>query len=208
MECHICEKDLSAGSLQSHLRTVHGIDGTGSITVAPVAPAPLTYRLSFRHSAGPRREVPCPVDGCQAAALLRQHFFRRHHTSSLYNEDDGNVPLFCPLCGISVSLLSVQKGHVDSIACKDNVRQTRQRERIQTAAQAQAQVFTIDGDELKKAENFKYLGRQISSRDSDFPALFLNLSKARKRLTRISRLLTRDGASPIVGGKFYVAAIL
>ena len=69
-------------------------------------------------------------------------------------------------------------------------------------------MFTIDGDELKKAENFKYLGRQVSSRDSDFPALFLNLSKARKRLTRISRLLTRDGASPVVGGKFYVAAIL
>jgi len=69
-------------------------------------------------------------------------------------------------------------------------------------------VFTIDGDKLKKAENFKYLGRQISSRDSDFPVLFLNLSKARKRLTRISRLLTRDGASPVAGGKCFVAAIL
>jgi len=213
VECHICEKDLSAGSLQSHLRTVHGIDGTGSIIVAPVAPAPRTYRLSFRHSAvGPRREVICPVDGClyraKAASLLRRHFFYRHHTASLHNLDDGNVPIFCPLCGISVSLFSVQKGHVDSVACKNNVRHTRKRERIQTAAQAQARVFTIDGDELKKAENFKYLGRQISSRDSDFPALFLNLSKARKRLTRISRLLTRDGASPVVGGKFYVAAIL
>ena len=56
----------------------------------------------------------------------------------------------------------------EPVACKDNVRQTRQRERIQTAAQAQARVFTIDGDELKKAENFKYLKRQISSMDSDF----------------------------------------
>ena len=64
-------------------------------------------------------------------------------------------------------------------------------------AQAQAQVFTIDGDEHKKADNLKYyLGHQISSRDSDFLALFLNLSKAtRKRLTRISRLHTCEQAS-------------
>ena len=97
---------------------------------------------------------------------------------------------------------------MDSVACKDNVRLTRQRKRIQTAAQAQARVFTIDGDELKKAENFKYLGPQISSRDSDFPPFFLNLSKARNRLTRISRLLMRDGASPVIGGKFYFTTIL
>jgi len=141
-------------------------------------------------------------------ANIRRHFFSRHHTASLHIEDDGNVPRFCQLCGVSVSLPSVQRGHVDSDRCKANVRQTRQRERKQAAAQVQARVFTIDGDELKKADNFKYLGRQISSRDSDLTALFLNLSKARKRLTRISRLLTRDGASPVVGGKFYVAAIV
>jgi len=151
------------------------------------------------------------MEGCpyraRDAALLRRHFFSRHHIDRLHLEENGSVPRFCQLCGISVSLRSVQRGHVDSKRCKANVRQTRQREHKRAAAQEQARVFTIDGDELKKAENFK-LGRQISSRDSDFPALFLNLSKARKRLTRISRLLTRDGASPVVGGKFYVAAIL
>ena len=38
----------------------------------------------------------------------------------------------------------------------------------------------IDGDEVKKVEKFKCLGRQISSRDYDFPALFFKLSKAKK----------------------------
>ena len=136
------------------------------------------------------------MEGCpyraREAALLRRHFFSRHHIDRLHLEENGSVPRFCQLCGISVSLRSVQRGHVDSKRCKANVRQTRQRERKRAAAQEQARVFTIDGDELKKADNFKYLGRQISSRDSDLTALFLNLSKARKRLTRISRLRTHE----------------
>jgi len=112
VKCRVCEKDLSAGSLQSHLRTIHGIDGTSSILVDPVAPAPRTYRLSFRHPAGPRREVPCPVDGCPywtpVKANLCRHFFSRHHTASLHLEEDGRFPRFCQLCGMSVSLLSEQ----------------------------------------------------------------------------------------------------
>ena len=66
--------------------------------------------------------------------------------------------------------------------CKANIRRNLQRERNEAAAGAQARTFTIDDCVLKKVENFKYLGRQISSRDSDAPALFMNLAKARKRL--------------------------
>ena len=213
VKCQVCDTELSAGSLKSHLRTQHGIDGSGSIVIDPATLAPRSYKLSFVQTARtPHERIPCPVDGCQymakAASLLRRHFFNRHPTFQLHIEQDGNVPRFCRLCGISVSLHSLRRGHEGSKSCKTNVRRNRQRERKQAAAAAHARVFTIDGIELKKVENFKYLGRQISSRDSDFPALFLNLSKARKRLVRISRLLAREGASPEVGGKFYVAAIL
>ena len=59
------------------------------------------------------------------------------------------------------------------------------------------------------AEKFKYLGRSDSSRDSGFFVLFLNPSKqAQKHLTCISQLLGREWASPCVGGRFYVAAII
>jgi len=154
VQCRIWEKYLSAGSLQSRLRTVHGIDGTGSILVELVATSPRTYRLSFVHSSGYRRsKVTCPVEGypyqTREAVNLRRYFFSRHHTASLHLEEDGNVPRFCHLYGVSVSMLSVQRGHVDSDRSKSNVRQTRQRERKQAAGQAQTRVFTIDGDELK-----------------------------------------------------------
>ena len=58
----------------------------------------------------------------------------------------------------------------------------QQRERDEAAAGTQARTFTIDGVVLKKIENFKYSGLQISSRDCDNPALFINLTKVRKRL--------------------------
>ena len=75
--------------------------------------------------------------------------------------------------------------------CKANIQQNQQRERNEAVAGAQARTFTIDGTVLKKVENFKYLGRQISSRDSDAPALFMSLAKARKRFARLSKLLYR-----------------
>ena len=66
----------------------------------------------------------------------------------------------------------------------------------------------MDGIVPKKVENFKYLGRQISSRDSDAPALFMNLAKARKRFARISTLIAREGAGSAIGGRIFVAAVL
>ena len=92
--------------------------------------------------------------------------------------------------------------------CKANIQRNQQRERNEAAAGAQARTFTIDDIVLKKVENFKYLGRQISSRDSDAPALFMNLAKARKRFARLSNLLCREGADSHVGGRIYVVAIL
>ena len=45
------------------------------------------------------------------------------------------------------------------------------------------------------------MGRQIRNRDSDALALVMNLAKARKRLSRISVLIAREGADPVIGGK-------
>ena len=107
-----------------------------------------------------------------------------------------------------MSLFSLQRGHIGSRQCKANIQRNQQRERNEAAARAQARTFTIDGVVLKKVENFKYLGRQISSRDSDAPALFMNLSKASKHFSHISNLIAREGADSVVGGRIYVAAVL
>ena len=73
---------------------------------------------------------------------------------------------------------------------------------------AQARTFIIDGVVLEKVKNFKYLGRQISSKNSDAPTLFMNLAKAQKRLSQISNLIVREGVDPAIGGNIYVAVVL
>ena len=55
---------------------------------------------------------------------------------------------------------------------------------------------------------FKYLGHQISSRDDDALALFMNIAKAHKRLSHLSVLISRELADPVVGGTIYVATVL
>ena len=159
------------------------MDASGSITTHPTALAPHLYKLSFIGRLGhSRHRVLCPADDClyaaKTAANLQRHFFNCHYTDSLYLEEDSSVTSYCRACSILVSLFSLQRGHIDNKQCKANILQNQQRERNEAAARAQARTFTIDGIVLKKVENFKYLGRQISSRDSDAPALFMKLSKA------------------------------
>ena len=106
-----CGKALALGSLQSHLCTQHRIDACGSIITEPIALAPPSYKLSFKHQSGYSRRVPCPVEDCRYTATtganLRRHFFNRHYTHRLHIEEDGSVPSYCRACGISVSLHSL-----------------------------------------------------------------------------------------------------
>ena len=62
--------------------------------------------------------------------------------------------------------------------------------------------------DLKNVENFKYLGRQIYNIDLDSHALFMNLCKARKRLSRLFVLITREGADPVVRRQLYIVAVI
>ena len=86
------------------------------------------------------------------------------------------------MCGILVSLHTLQCGHIGDKQSKVSIRQNQQWVQNKAAAGAQARIFTINGVVLKKVENFKYLGRQISSRDSDTQVLFMNLAKGQKCL--------------------------
>ena len=82
-----------------------------------------------------------------------------------------------------MSLHSLQRSHIGDKQCKANIKQNQHQVRNEAVAGAQPRTFTIDGVVLKKVKNFKYLGCQINSRDSDALALFINLANARKRLT-------------------------
>ena len=59
---------------------------------------------------------------------------------------------------------------------------------------------TAYGEELELVSTFWYLGRPLSTTDNDWPALYWNLRKARRRWAQVSRVLTREGSSPDLSG--------
>ena len=55
--------------------------------------------------------------------------------------------------------------------------------------------------------SFKYLGRAISATDGNWPAVVRNLAQAKTVWRRMSRILSREGATPRVSALFFKAVI-
>ena len=86
--------------------------------------------------------------------------------------------------------------------------QRREQRRIIRRCQLAGTIrFEASGAELGTVDIFKYLGRMLSSLDSDWPAVHRNLSRARQRWGSVSRVLAREGANPRISGMFYKAVV-
>ena len=60
--------------------------------------------------------------------------------------------------------------------------------------------------QLEAVPSSKYLGRILTARDDDWPAVAGNLWKARKSWGRLKRILSREGADKRVSGNFFNAS--
>ena len=106
-----------------------------------------------------------------------------------------------------VTYLSLNTSHYNLTVCRAGAARERQRCAIQDARRAREVVFTVQGTQLEAVSEFRYLGRPFSSTDDDWPAVYQNLSKARKQWARIARVLSRTGASPRTSSMFYQAVV-
>jgi hypothetical protein len=68
-------------------------------------------------------------------------------------------------------------------------------------------VFTTNDIPLEKVPQFCYLGRMMANNNSDWPALYQNLRKAKTKWALISRPLIRTGVAPEFLGMFYKAIV-
>lgn len=132
----------------------------------------------------------------------------RHHHDSLIIVEEGTTPLpKCELCGMHVPNNALNAGHKQTASCKTGADRKRQRQAIQCSQQASKMVFTIGNTPLETVTKFKYLGRPISSTDDDWPAIHLNLSKARSQWGMVSKVLRREKAAPKIAAMFYKAVV-
>ena len=58
---------------------------------------------------------------------------------------------------------------------------------------------------MRAVTKFRYLGRILTNTDDDWPAVAMNLQKARATWGRLARILGREGADPKVSRNFYIA---
>ena len=206
VSCTECGKDLSAGSIVSHMRSQHGLEPLPT-AVAPQAPN-VGYTVDWPDGRGTK--CPCPSPQCDYQAgsenLLRRHFATRH-PGDVFRVRGQIFHKPCELCGMQVSPTNMTRGHRSSVLCRMLQRQREQARRLRECTEAQNIEFTALGSALGKVHEFRYLGRILTERDSDWPALRRNLSRARQRWGRISRLLAREGATPKVSGNFYKAIV-
>jgi Reverse transcriptase (RNA-dependent DNA polymerase) len=208
--CAVCGNDLAAGSLSQHMLQQHGtVPESDAGRPDEIGRLPDSYRVSFPKYCP---KVDCPVLGCAGAATtwsnLRRHFAFRHPQDSLCILEEGHAPLpKCERCGMHVSYFALNNQHYGTKSCQAGAARMRQRYASADSRRASEEVFTINGEVLEQVSVFKYLGRLLSSNDSDWPTVYYNLKKAQMRWRRVSRVLTREGADPRVCGMFYKAVV-
>jgi exonuclease III len=206
VECDICQQEVSAESLTSHLETQHDIFRSFVLNRDLVVERePVVHNATYSYYS---KRYPCPVPGCTGGGStkwnLRRHFSDRH-PSDLVNVPGEGIYRKCERCGMQVSPLA--NNHERSAHCWDGWAKRLQHEAAEHSAQALDAVFTAYGEELERVEVFKYLGRLLAYDDNDAQALRGNLKKARKCWARLSRVLKAENASPRVCGMFYKATV-
>ena len=97
--------------------------------------------------------------------------------------------------------------HRRTAQCTRGAEQNRWRLAAEEEREVTVRAFRAYGIPLEMVTSFKYLGRVISAADDDWTAVAKNLARARKVLSRMSRILTREGAAPRVSGLFFKAVV-
>ena len=97
--------------------------------------------------------------------------------------------------------------HRNSELCRRRMEQREQHAAAQAGARALEQNFTAYGEELRKVEQFRYLGRLLSFDDNDTPAIRRQLKRARGQWARISKVIGKEEVPGPVAGMFYQAVV-
>ena len=183
------------------MRTQHDIEWK------TYSPREETIKGVFRVEFVKGKNNKCPVPGCVGSAKdkfgLYRHFCLLHPKADIIIEEDGELEK-CKKCGMRVKNL---EKHLDSYTCKKGTSR-RDNELMQDRQHVADKVkFYVNGIELERVKEFRYLGRIITDDDNDSKCIEFNLKKARQQWNCIARFLKREGASAKCMAKFYITIV-
>ena len=91
--------------------------------------------------------------------------------------------------------------------CTEQCTQGAERKRRRLLAEEEREVntraFSAYGRPLVMVTSFKYLGLVILMTENNYPEVVRNLDRAKTVWSRMSRILSREGATPRVSGLFF-----
>ena len=148
----------------------------------------------------------CPDKKCPFQSnnrtQMRKHFRARHLDDIIIIEEEGLLPQ-CVECGLYQKNVN-EASHLGSEECK-RFAEIRKNKRIDECQKAAKNVsFYINGEEIKKVKQFKYLGRIITDDDNDLMAVEQQLTKARRTWGMIGKVIKKKSKSnPRIMSIFY-----
>ncbi len=121
---------------------------------------------------------------------------------------EGSLPLpQCARCGLQTPVKDLGRRHHRTELCQRGWERKCQHEAAVRSQQALEHTFGANGEELGRAEVFKYLGWLILFNDADNQAMGSNLRKAQGCWSQVSRVLRAENATPKTCGMFYKATV-
>jgi hypothetical protein len=151
----------------------------------------------------------CPVKGCPSSLTrslgIRQHF-RTQHPNDVIVINGKKLPQ-CSKCGL-FQLNAMTQTHQRSKDCIQWTLTKQHREsKNKTAKMVQQTTFQIGGGLIENVQEFSYLGRILGNRDTDAAAVESNIRKARIKWGQVGKILTSQGAYPMIMAMFYKAIV-
>ena len=117
--------------------------------------------------------------------------------------EDGPLPK-CSLCGLRTR--DLQK-HQRSRTCQQAQRKRMNEKKQDKQYNAGKVQFTVNGKQLQRVKQFRYLGRIFTDNDDDSICIQENLRSARSRWNSIAKILKNEGANAKVMAKFYITIV-
>ena len=122
--------------------------------------------------------------------------------------EEGNLPQpQCPQCNMMVPWHTLNRKHLATAQCAKGGEKNCIRLAEDNLREISERAFQAYGGQLETVTAFKYLGRVMTTRDDNWPAVAGNLRKSWKSCTRMTRILGQEGADPRISGLFFKAVI-
>ena len=97
--------------------------------------------------------------------------------------------------------------HSNSYTCKQGIAWRKHEAKQDEQYEAGLVRFYVEGQEIERVHQFRYLGRIITEDDSDTECIEDNLRKARSQWNSVARILKREGANSRCMAKFYTCVV-